>query len=198
MVAVRSANPECVLAVGGTSLLPTSKKAAAGATLVFLDEVGLSLKKTAEHTWEPPVMSGKASRDKVSTIGAVASAGQFLHHMQHGAFTGHEVIRFLQHVLTHVPGEVVVVLDNAGIHTSKRVTAFATGEARLSLRYPRPYAPALNPIELVRAYVLGNFCARTLQELKARLKVGWPCVRYVGSLIVSCTATFRLNLSRPH
>jgi len=149
--------------------------------------VGFSLKGTVKHTWalrgQTPVVFGKASWDKVSTIGAVTSAGQFLQHTQHGAFKGEGVIRFLQHVLTHVPGEVVVVLDNAGIHKSKAVTAFVASESRLSMRHLPPYAPELNPIELVWAYVkrnvLGNFCARTLQELKARLRVGWQRVRYV-------------------
>ncbi|WP_407571734.1 IS630 family transposase [Deinococcus altitudinis] len=180
-------NPEAVATWIQTTLPENQKKVAAGATLVFLDEVGFSLKGTVKHTWalrgQTPVVFGKASWDKVSTIGAVTTAGQFLQHTQHGAFKGPDVIRFLQHVLTHVPGEIVVVLDNAGIHKSKAVTAFAAGEARLALRYLPPYAPELNPIELVWAYikrnVLGNFCARTLQELKARLKVGWQRVRYV-------------------
>ena len=75
------------------------------------------------------------------------------------------------------------MLDNASIHKTKAVTAFVSGEARLSLQYLPPYAPELNPIELVWAYVkrnvLGNFCAWTLEELKARLRVGWQRVRYV-------------------
>lgn len=154
---------------------------------MFLDEVGFSLKGTVKLTWalrgQTPVVSAKASWDKVSTIGAITSAGQFLQQTQHGALKGPDVIRFLQHVLTHVPGEIVVVLDNAGIHKSKAVTAFVAGEARLALQYLPPYAPEFNPIELVWAYVkrnvLGNFCARTLKELKARLQVGWQRVRYV-------------------
>lgn len=154
---------------------------------MFLDEVGFSLKGTVRHTWalrgQTPVVFGKASWDKVSTIGAVTSAGQFLQQTQHGAFKGPDVIRFLQHVMAHVPGDIVVVLDNAAIHKSKAVTAFVAGEEQLSLRYLPPYAPELNPIELVWAYikrhVLGNFCARTLKELKARLKVGWQRVRYI-------------------
>jgi hypothetical protein len=36
----------------------------------------------------------------------VTSAGQFLQHTPHGAFKGEGMIRFLQHVLTHVSGEV--------------------------------------------------------------------------------------------
>lgn len=154
---------------------------------MFLDEVGFSLKGTVKHTWalrgHTPVVFGKASWDKVSTIGAVTSVGQFLQQTQHGAFTGPGVICFLQHVLLHVPGDIVVVLDNAGIHKTKAVTAFVAGESRLSLRSLPPYAPELNPIELVWAYVkrnlLGNFCARTLKALKARLRVGWQRVRYV-------------------
>jgi len=154
---------------------------------VFLDEVGFSLKGTVRHTWalrsQTPVVLGKASWDKVSTIGAVTSTGQFLQNTQHAAFTSEGVIHFLQHLLMHVPGEIVVVLDNAGIHRSKAVTAFVAGEARLTLHYLPPYAPELNPIELVWAYIkrniLGNFCARTLKELKARLNVGWQRIRYV-------------------
>jgi len=151
---------------------------------VFLDEVGFSLKGTVKQTWalrgQTPVVFGKASWDKVSTIGALTTAGQFFQQTQHGAFKGPDVIRFLQHVLTHVPGEVVVVLDNAGIHKTK---GGDVGESRLSRHYLPPYAPELNPIELVWAYIkrniLGNFCARTLEELKARLRVGWQRIRYV-------------------
>ena len=86
------------------------------------------MKGTVKHTWalrgQTPVVFAKASWDKVSTIGALTTTGQFLQQTQHGAFKGPDVIRFLQHVLTHVPGEVMVVLDNAGIHKSKAVTAF--------------------------------------------------------------------------
>ena len=75
------------------------------------------------------------------------------------------------------------MLDNTGIHKTKAVTAFVSGEARLSLQYLPPYAPESNPIELVWAYVkrnvVGKFCARTLEALKARLRVGWQRVRYV-------------------
>lgn len=178
-------NPEAV-ATWMQTTLPEIKNVAAGATLVFLDEVGFSLKGTVKCTWalrgQTPVVFANASWDNVSTIGAVTSAGQFLQQTQHGALTGPDVIRFLQHVLTHVPGEVVV-LDNAGIHKTKAVTAFVAGESRLSLQYLPPYAPELNPIELVWAYVkrnvLGNFCARTLKALQARLRVGWQRVRYV-------------------
>ncbi|ULH17511.1 transposase (plasmid) [Deinococcus sp. KNUC1210] len=74
-----------------------------------------------------PLVLGKANWDKVLTIGAITRAGQFLQHTQQGTFKGPDVIHFFQHMLTHIPVEVVEVLDHAGIHKTKAVTAFVEG-----------------------------------------------------------------------
>lgn len=75
------------------------------------------------------------------------------------------------------------MLDNAGIHRSKATQAFVGLHERLSLVFLPPYAPELNPIELVWAYVkrtvLGNFCARSISALKSKLVTAWQRVRYV-------------------
>jgi putative transposase len=124
-----------------------------------------------------------ASWHKLSTIGAITSTGQFLQHTQAGAIKTVHVLAFLEHVLQHVSGEVVLVLDNAAIHRAKAVSAFVETVERLTLVYLPPYSPELNPIEKVWAYikrnVLGNVCARTTKELKARLRSGWQRVRYI-------------------
>ena len=90
----------------------------------------------------------------------------------------------LEHVLRHVAGEVVVVLDRAMIHRSKAVQAFVLLHERLSLVYLPPYAPELNPIELIWAdlkrNVVGNFCATSVTALKKRLTVGWQRIRRKG------------------
>ena len=61
--------------------------------------------------------------------------------------------------------------------------AFVEEQARLSLSFLPAYAPELNPIEKVWAYVkkhvLGNFCARHLGELKLKLRAGWQRLRSV-------------------
>ena len=81
-------------------------------------------------------------------------------------------------------GEIVVVLAKAAMHRAKAVSAFVETQARLSVVYLPPYSPELNPIEKVWAYVkrnvLGNFCARTTKELRARLRVGWQRIRYIN------------------
>ena len=158
-----------------------------GVTLVYLDEVGFSLKGVVRRTWalkgQTPVIRLPVNWQKLSTIGVITSKGQFLQHTQSGAIKTTNVLAFLAHVLKHVQGEIVLVLDNAAIHKAKAVTAFAQSESRLSLVYLPPYSPELNPIERVWAYVkrniLGNFCARTTSELKARLRSAWQRVRYI-------------------
>ena len=125
-----------------------------------------------------------ASWQKLSTIGAITSKGHFLQHTQAGAIRTANVLDFLMHVLKHVAGNVVLVLDNAAIHKAKAVSAFVEATGRLTLVYLPPYSPELNPIEKVWAYVkrnvLGNFCARTTKELKARLRSGWQRIRSTG------------------
>nr|WP_255579221.1 transposase [Deinococcus sp. RIT780] len=74
-----------------------------------------------------------------------------MHHTHRGAVRSAQVVEFLGHVLRHVAGEVVVVLDRAMIHRSKAVQAFVQQHERLSLVYLPPYAPELNPIELIWA-----------------------------------------------
>lgn len=143
------------------------KKVAEGATLVYVDEVGCSLKGVRRRTWSTrgvtPLVTLAANWEKLSTIGAITSGGHFFQHTTSGAIRSGDVIQFLQHLLRHVQGELVVVLDNAGIHRAKAVQAFVGLHERLSVVYLPPYAPELNPTELVWAYVkrnvLGNFCA---------------------------------------
>jgi putative transposase len=154
---------------------------------VYLDEVGFSMKGVGRRTGAPrggtPPVTLPANWDKLSTIGAITSKGAFLEHTQRGAIRSADVVRFLQHLLHQVTGEVVVVLDNAGIHRAKAVQAFVETNTRLSLVFLPPYAPELNPIELVWAYVkrnvLGNFCARTLDALRAQVDLAWSWVRFI-------------------
>lgn len=126
---------------------------AEGATLVYLDEVGFALKGVRRRTWSArgvtPLVSLPANWEKLSTIGAITSDGQFLQNTKKGAIRSAEVIEFLQHLLRHIQGQVVVVLDNAGIHRVKAVQAFVESQERLSLVYLPPYAPELNRVELV-------------------------------------------------
>ena len=163
------------------------KKVAEGATVIYLDEVGFSLKGVRRRTWGvrgiTPLVKLRANWEKLSTIGAITSDGRFFQHTKSGAIRSTDVIQFFQHLLRQVQGNIVVVLDNARIHHAKATQAFVGVHERLSLVFLPPYAPELNPIELVWAYVkrnvLGNFCAQSIQALKKKLRAGWQRVRYI-------------------
>ncbi|ULH17700.1 IS630 family transposase (plasmid) [Deinococcus sp. KNUC1210] len=163
------------------------RKVEGGETLAFLDEVGFSLKPTVTRTWAPcgqcPVLEAKTNWQKVSTIGAITTTGQFLQHTHQAAIKGPQVIAFLTHLLRHVKGRVTVLLDNASIHKTKALSAFVADETRLSVIYLPPYSPELNPIELVWTFVkqqmLANFCPKDLLTLKSRLLQAWQRVRYI-------------------
>ena len=59
------------------------------------------------------------------------------------------MVRFLKHLLRHIPGQVLVIWDGAPIHHGKAVQAFlASGAARRLHLEPLPaYSPELNRIE---------------------------------------------------
>lgn len=158
-----------------------------GETLVFVDEVGFSLKPTVTRTWatcgQTPILRARVKWDKVSTIGAITTTGQFLQHTHHAAIRGPQVIGFLHHLLKHVPGQITVLVDNARIHKTKALSAFVAAQPRLLVLYLPPYSPELNPIERVWAYVkqhlLGNFCPADLPMLRARLVRAWQRIRAI-------------------
>lgn len=163
--------------------------------MVFMDEVGFSLKTSVTRTWakagQTPLVKTPGSWDKLSTIGGITSTGQFLQWTHDGAIKAPQVAAFFQHVLAHVQGEVIVVLENAGIHKAKPVRAFVDEQERLSLVFLPPYAPELNPIEWVWAFVkkavLGNFCPKDLGELREKLKLGWRRIRR-SAIVPNCFA----------
>lgn len=162
------------------------KKIDEGETVVWADEVGVSMKPVVSNTWatrgETPIIFAKTNWKKLSVIGGITSGGQFFQQTHEGSIKAAGFIAFLTHLLRHIEGKITVVVDNAKIHRAKMVTDFVAKQERLSITYLPPYSPELNPIELVWAYVkqhhLANFCPGTLEELKAYLSKVWPKIRY--------------------
>jgi transposase len=178
-------NPEQIEAWLEAGLPASEKKVDAGETLVWADEVGFRLKPSVGNTWatrgRTPLNFAKTSWTKLSTIGGITSNGQFLQQTHKGSIKTPQVIAYLTHLLRHLPGSVTVVLDNASIHRAKAVQNFVRDNERLSIVFLPPYAPELNPVELVWAYVkryvLANLCPETVDTLKAYLRSAWQKVR---------------------
>lgn len=141
--------------------LATGKKIAddLGAHLVFLDESGLLLTPCVRRTWgvcgHPPVLIHRLRRQKFSAISALSVSpkrrrvGLFFRCLPNANFDNVEVASFLRHLLRHLRGSVVVVLDNGRCHKGDSMRAFLRCHKRIRLEPLPPYAPELNPDEAV-------------------------------------------------
>jgi transposase len=176
-------------------------------TIVWVDESGFYLLPARVRTYAPrgltPVLRvflTRDTRDHLSVISAITSAGKlFLRTHEHAIQSG-DVVRFLQHLLAHVPGRLLVIWDGAPIHRAQPVKNFlAAGAAtRLRLELLPGYAPDLNPDEGVWQHLkrveLRNVCctdlrhlrhlrrelARATTRLRAKPHLIRACVRHAG------------------
>ena len=77
---------------------------------------------------------------------------------------------FLESVLARVSGNVVMVLDNSRVHRNADVVKFVEENERLEIVFLPAYAPELNPIELLWAWVKGHWLANlvvlSVEELR--------------------------------
>lgn len=111
---------------------------------------------TVRRTWAPrgqtPVLRHWQRRDKISVISGISVSPvrhclglyyQWHHHNIRQA----EVCAFLRHLLRHLRGPVVVLLDRARLHRAQSVRALCRRVPRLHLESFPAYAPELNPDE---------------------------------------------------
>ena len=87
-----------------------------------------------------------------------------------GTIGGPQVVEFLQHLLRHLQGKLLVIWDGLPAHRSRVVKDFLTQQSkRLEVEFLPAYAPELNPVEYVWGYwkehELPNFCPKSFGEL---------------------------------
>lgn len=144
-------------------------------TVVFVDESGVQTTPNVRRSWAQVgarlVLRSPAHHEKVSVISGVTADGELYFALHKHDMTGTEVIWFLEQLLEEIPGRVVVLWDNGGIHRCVEVSTFVwLNRRRLELRRFPPYAPELNPDEgiwdVIKNDRLANYCPRDLEELK--------------------------------
>jgi hypothetical protein len=98
---------------------------------------------------ETPLLRVPLTRDHLSAISAVTPHGKLYMMVQNTAFDGPAIVRFLRHLLRHIPGKLLLIWDGLAAHHGQAVKTFlAQGAAqRLHLERLPGYAPDLNPDE---------------------------------------------------
>jgi hypothetical protein len=176
---------------------------------VFLDESGFSLTPTVKRTWAPkghtPVLSHWCKRDKLSAIGALAVSprqqhlGLYLQLAADRAFTGLDVRDFLQTLLRHLRGAVVLLWDRGTIHTRREVTAYLAAHPRVSPYNFPPYAPARNPAAHIwnqADAALANGAPSHLAQLRGKLRRATRRLRRSHPLLWACINASELPWDR--
>jgi transposase len=167
-----------------------------GRTIVWVDESGFYLLPGAVRTYAPrgqtPVLRLPLSRDHLSVISGITPEGRLLMLVQERAYKSPDVVRFLKHLLRHLPGKLLVIWDGAPIHRGQPVKDFlARGGAKRIQLEPFPgYAPELNPDEGIWNYLkrveLRNVCCQDLKHLRGELRRATARLRHKRDVIRGC------------
>jgi transposase len=145
------------------------------AILYFQDEANISLTALLGKTWAvrgcTPKQRVTGTRGGVSAMSAITHRGQLIFRLHDKRIASDEVIDFLEQMLRHHPKRhLVVVMDQAPPHTSKKTTAYINRQRRLHVFHLPKYSPDWNPDEKVWNHLkhqeLKGHQAKTKVELK--------------------------------
>lgn len=125
-----------------------------GADILFEDESGIGAITRSGRTWggvnsTPKVLSNDL-RGGFNALSAISSNGDFYYKVEDGHIASDQYIQFLDDIRLSHPRPIVLVVDKASFHKSKKVRAFV-GAHRKEIRVfflPR-HAPNMNPDEQV-------------------------------------------------
>jgi len=158
-------------------ILKTVKKYKA--ILYFEDESNISMTAFLGKTWAPrgktPILHVTGKRGGISAMSAISKGGSLIFALLEKRIASDEVIHFLKQILQHHKRRhIVVVMDQALPHTSKKTKSFIKSQKRLHVFYLPPYSPDWNPDEKVWNHLkheeLKGHHAKTKQEMKVLVK----------------------------
>jgi len=135
---------------------PDIKKAAKkqGAEIFWLDEASIRSDDPLLRTWglkgQTPAVKTSGQRQGINAISALSNTGGFWYRVYTERFNADVFIDCLKDLLKNRRRPVYIITDGHPVHKSKKVRDFVTRLAgRLSIFILPPYAPDLNPDELV-------------------------------------------------
>lgn len=87
-----------------------------------------------------------------------------------GAIRSEQVIEFLSALRKQIAKPLLIIWDGVGMHKSRRVRAWLDAQdGAIAMSFLPPYAPELNPVEAIWAYLknheIANLCPTNLAEV---------------------------------
>jgi transposase len=144
------------------------------AILYFEDEAHISLSPVIGKTWAPkrktPKVEVTSRRGGFSAMSVISASGSLVFRLFDRRICSEEVIDFLKALLVyHRRRHLVVVMDNASPHCSKKTVDFINSQKRLHVFWLPQRSPEFNPDEKVwnhlKNHELKSHTARDKEEL---------------------------------
>lgn len=146
---------------------PEIKKSAKkqGAEIFWLDEASIRSDDPLMRTWglkgQTPTVRTSGQRQGINAISALSNSGGFWYRVYTERFNADVFIECLKDLLGNRRKPVFIIMDGHPVHKSKKVREFVENlKGRLSIFLLPPYAPDLNPDELVWNYIRQTGTAR--------------------------------------
>lgn len=145
------------------------------ALLYFQDEANVSLTAFLGKTWAPcgetPRQKVTGKRGGVAALSAINGHGRLVFQLLEKRINSDDVIAFLGQMMRHHrKRHLVVVMDQAPPHTSKKTMGYIASEDRLHVFHLPKYSPDWNPDEKVWNHLkhqeLKSHQAKSKEELK--------------------------------
>ena len=135
---------------------PRVKKVAkkTGAEIFWLDEASIRSDDPLQRTWgergKTPVVKTSGQRQSINAISALSNKGGFWYHVYTGKFNADKCVECFKQFIKNRKSRVILIMDGHPVHKSKKVMKYIESlEGKIEIVLLPPYAPDLNPDELV-------------------------------------------------
>lgn len=162
--------------------------------IVFVDESGLSERPTRVRTWalkgHTPVIQFHFNWKQLSLIAGL-SLKQCMFRLHEGTIRSAQIVEFLKALRRHLKRRLLIVWDGLRAHRSRLVREYVdTTDGALALAFLPPYAPELNPVEYLWAWLkrhaLANFCPNGLTELASTARSKLRSAQRRNAIVAAC------------
>ena len=146
------------------------------------------------RTWalrgETPVLQFHFNWHQLSLIAGMHFSGMCFR-LHADTIAKEQVVEFLKALLAHFQRRLLIVWDNSQPHRSRLVRDYvASTGGRIQLHFLPGYAPDLNPVEFLWAWLkrhaLANFCPDTFAELQETARGKLKSAQRRSVIIASC------------
>lgn len=146
-----------------------------GADIAFEDEAGIGLRTNSGTTWgevgKTPEVPASGTRGGYNMLSIVTDSGVLRFSIQDGTINSEKYISFLKQILAGRNRPLILIVDGASFHRSKKVKEFVRAHRKQIRMYFLPaYSPELNPDEQVWNEIKSKRLGRTFKKTKIILR----------------------------